>query len=157
MGYSHLNLNVIAQNEPSTKNLMAPEAQMDTSTDYSRTHVSEGAEEVIHRALALRHMELPVGDFIKDGLEREVPEAVDKLLDRMSLTKKTMTSLSVTSPKLTATDPLAEKEALKLRDAWIAHPDHTIAKAMVAERAIFFVLLPFFRFNGDAGMRAVVR
>ena len=26
---------------------------------------------------------------------------------------------------------------------------------MVAERAIFFVLLPFFRFNGDAGMRTV--
>ena len=24
---------------------------------------------------------------------------------------------------------------------------------MVAERAIFFVLLPFFRFNGDAAMR----
>ena len=24
----------------------------------------EGAEETIHRALALRHMELPVGDFI---------------------------------------------------------------------------------------------
>jgi len=26
---------------------------------------------------------------------------------------------------------------------------------MVAERAIFFVLLPFFRFNGDAGLRTV--
>ncbi|WP_207776920.1 hypothetical protein, partial [Thermus thermophilus] len=38
---------------------------------------------------------------------------------------------------------------------WEAHPDHTITKAMVAERAIFFVLLPFFRFNGDAGMRTV--
>ena len=28
-------------------------------------------------------------------------------------------------------------------------------KRQVAERAIFFVLLPFFRFNGDAGMRTV--
>ena len=28
-------------------------------------------------------------------------------------------------------------------------------KALVAERAIFFVLLPFFRFNGDAGLRTV--
>jgi hypothetical protein len=26
---------------------------------------------------------------------------------------------------------------------------------MVAERSIFFVLLPFFRFNGDAGLRTV--
>ena len=52
-------------------------------------------------------------------------------------------------------DPQAEKEALRLKTAWEAHPDHTITKALVAERAIFFVLLPFFRFNGDAGMRTV--
>jgi len=44
---------------------------------------------------------------------------------------------------------------MRLRDAWIAHPDHTITKALVAERAIFFVLLPFFRFNGDAALRTV--
>jgi hypothetical protein len=52
-------------------------------------------------------------------------------------------------------DEQAEKEALALQKAWISHPDHTITKAMVAERAIFFVLLPFFRFCGDAGMRTV--
>jgi hypothetical protein len=69
----------------------------------------DGAEETIYRALALRHMELPVGDFI----------------------------------------------TLALQKAWIAHPDHVVTKAMVAERAIFFVLLPFFRANGDAGMRTV--
>ena len=52
-------------------------------------------------------------------------------------------------------DQQAEAEALRLRDAWVTHPDHTITKAMVAERAIFFVLLPFFRFCGDAGLRTV--
>ena len=52
-------------------------------------------------------------------------------------------------------DEKAEREALALRQAWVSHPDHTIAKAMVAERAIFFVLLPFLRFNGDPGMRTV--
>ena len=52
-------------------------------------------------------------------------------------------------------DEKAESEALRLREAWTSHPDHTILKAMVAERAIFFVLLPFFRANGDAGMRTV--
>jgi len=52
-------------------------------------------------------------------------------------------------------DETAEEEAKRLRDAWISHPDHTVLKAMVAERAIFFVLLPFFRFNGDAGLRTV--
>ena len=52
-------------------------------------------------------------------------------------------------------DQQAEAEALRLRDAWVSHPDHTVTKAMVAERAIFFVLLPFFRFCGDAGLRTV--
>ena len=44
---------------------------------------------------------------------------------------------------------------MRLRDAWIEHPDHTITKALVAERAIFFVLLPMFRFLGDAALRTV--
>ena len=39
------------------------------------------------------------------------------------------------------------------------HGLHTLIilllKALVAERAIFFVLLPFFRFNGDAALRTV--
>ena len=52
-------------------------------------------------------------------------------------------------------DTQAENEAMRLRDAWIGHPDHTITKALVAERAIFFVLLPFFRFTGDPALRTV--
>ena len=34
-------------------------------------------------------------------------------------------------------DEKAESEAKRLRTAWEAHPDHTITKALVAERAIF--------------------
>ena len=52
-------------------------------------------------------------------------------------------------------DEEAESEALRLRSAWMSHPDHTILKALVAERAIFFVLLPMFRFLGDAALRTV--
>ena len=40
----------------------------------------EGAEEVIYRALAIRHMELPVGDFISDALNHDVPELARPLL-----------------------------------------------------------------------------
>ena len=40
----------------------------------------EGAEETIYRALAIRHMELPVGDFITDALKNEVPQASRELL-----------------------------------------------------------------------------
>ena len=40
----------------------------------------EGAEETIHRALALRHMELPVGDFINDALSTDVPSKAREIL-----------------------------------------------------------------------------
>ena len=115
----------------------------------------EGSEETIFRALALRHMELPVGDFINEALKNEVPELSRDLL-RSNITDEENHDLALGYiAQALGTDPVAEAEALRLRDAWTAHPDHTVLKAMVAERAIFFVLLPFFRFNGDAGLRTV--
>ena len=113
----------------------------------------EGAEETIHRALALRHMELPVGDFINDALATEVPEVSrDLLVSNVRDEENHDLALGYIADAY-GTDPKAEREAMALRKAWVTHPDHTICKAMVAERAIFFVLLPFFRFNGDAAMR----
>ena len=117
--------------------------------------VAEGAEETIYRALAIRHMELPVGDFITDTLKGDVPQnARELLLSNVKDEENHDLALGYIANAL-GTDPKAEAEALRLRDAWTSHPDHTILKALVAERAIFFVLLPFFRFNGDAGLRTV--
>ena len=115
----------------------------------------EGAEGAIARALALRHMELPVGDFIRDALATDVPDlARELLLSNVTDEENHDLALGYVADAY-GIDDKAEAEALRLRDAWTAHPDHTITKAMVAERAIFFVLLPFFRANGDAGMRTV--
>jgi hypothetical protein len=115
----------------------------------------DGAEETIFRALAMRHMELPVGDFITDALKTEVPEAARELL-QSNITDEENHDLALSYiANAIGTNDKAEQEAKRIRDAWISHPDHTVLKAMVAERAIFFVLLPFFRFNGDAGLRTV--
>ena len=114
----------------------------------------EGAEETIFRALAMRHMELPVGDFIKDSLN-EIPDlSRDLLRSNIKDEENHDVALGYIANAI-GVDEKAEAEGLRLRDAWTAHPDHTVLKAMVAERAIFFVLLPFFRFNGDAGLRTV--
>ena len=115
----------------------------------------EGAEETIFRALALRHMELPVGDFITDALEKNVPDAARKLLLSNVKDEENHDVALGYIANAYGVDEQAEKEALALQKAWISHPDHTVTKAMVAERSIFFVLLPFFRFCGDAGMRTV--
>jgi len=116
--------------------------------------VMEGAEETIFRALALRHMELPVGEFINASLD-EIPDLSRDLL-RSNITDEENHDVALSYiANAIGVDEKAEAEALRLRDAWTAHPDHTVLKAMVAERAVFFVLLPFFRFNGDAGLRTV--
>ena len=114
-----------------------------------------GAEEAIRRCLAIRHMELPVGEFIKEGLEKNVPEnartlLIDNVVDEIRHDQALQYIVDAHG-----VDAKSENEAMRLRDAWIQHPDHTITKALVAERAIFFVLLPFFRFTGDAALRTV--
>ena len=126
-----------------------------TPVQPTKGKVKEGAEETIKRALSIRHMELPVGAFIREGLEKSVPDNARKLLEsnvedeeRHDLALGYIADVHNVNEK-------DEKEGKLLRDAWINHPDHTITKALVAERAIFFVLLPFFRFNGDAALRTV--
>ena len=126
-----------------------------TPVQTTAGELKHGAEETIYRALAIRHLELPVGSFIKEGLEKEVPEHARTLLNlNVEDELKHDLALGYIANAL-GTDSKAEAEALRLLDAWQAHPDHTITKALVIERAIFFVLLPFFRYNGDSGLRTV--
>jgi hypothetical protein len=117
--------------------------------------VRDGAEATLRRALALRHMELPVGDFIRDALSNDVPEVARDLLESNIKDEENHDLALGYIVNAYGVDEKAEAEALRLREAWTSHPDHTILKAMVAERAIFFVLLPFLRANGDEGMRTV--
>ena len=119
--------------------------------------LKDGSEDTIRRALAARHMELPVGAFIQEGLEKDVPDNARKLLeDNVKDEERHDLALGYYADALgIKEDSQSEMEAKRIRDAWIRHPDHTITKALVAERAIFFVLLPFFRFTGDAALRTI--
>jgi len=100
-------------------------------------------------------MEVPVGDFIRDALATDVPALSRELLESNVKDEENHDLALGYIANAYGVNEKAESEALRLREAWTSHPDHTILKAMVAERAIFFVLLPFFRANGDAGMRTV--
>jgi hypothetical protein len=123
-----------------------------TPSQTTAGQLVEGSDGVIRRALALRHMELPVGQFILEALN-EVPKASHALLaSNVRDEEKHDLALNYVADAL-GPDPEADREALRLREAWIAHHDHTVLKALVAERSIFFVLLPIFRFLGDAGLR----
>ncbi len=125
-----------------------------TPVQTTKGKLKYGAEETIYRALAIRNMECPVGAFVSDSLS-EIPQKSRELLESNIKDEDNHDLALGYIANAIGVDDKAEAEALRLRDAWIEHPDHTILKALVIERAIFFVLLPFFRFNGDAGLRTV--
>jgi len=125
-----------------------------TPVKTSKGKFKDGAEEAIYRALSVRVMELPVGDFIQEAVS-ELPEASRELLQSNVKDEERHDLALHYVTEAHGVDEKAEAEALRLRDAWVAHPDHTVLKALVAERAIFFVILPFFRYCGDSGLRTV--
>ena len=123
-----------------------------TPVKVTKGEVREGAEETLKRALAIRHLELPVGEFIKEALE-DIPALSRELLeDNVRDEDRHAIALNYIA-NAHGVDEKAEAEAHKLQAAWDAHPDHTVLKALTIDKAIFFVLLPFFRFNGDTGLR----
>ena len=123
-----------------------------TPVQTTKGKFKNGAEETIFRCLAVRNMELPVGTFITGALDKNIPDSARILLESnvKDEIKHDLALGYITNAH--GVNDQAEAEALRLRDAWQQHPDHTILKALVIERSIFFVLLPFFRFNGDAGL-----
>lgn len=126
-----------------------------TATKPTKGKLVEGSEDVIFRALALRSLELPVGEFIRDGCHKDIPEASRELLLSNIVDEERHDQALGFVAEVLGTDTNSEKVASNITNLWEKHPDHPILKAMVLERSIFFVLLPFFRFNGDAGLRTV--
>ena len=113
----------------------------------------EGAEESMLRALALRSLEIPVGDFIKGALKGDFPEDAREVLEsNIKDEEKHDLALDYIAKAHKLKD---NPEAARIQKAWIESPEHPVLKAMVLERSVFFVLLPFFRWNGDAGCRTV--
>lgn len=117
----------------------------------------DGSEETIFRALAMRHLELPVKDFLEQGLQKDLPSTpgvVEALMHNQQDEERHDEALNYIAAAH-GVDEKAEKEAQNILKAWLEHPAHPILKASVLERSIFFVILPFMRFNGDVGIRTV--
>ena len=115
----------------------------------------EGGEDVIHRALSLRSLEIPVGDFIKDAMKGDLPSDAgckELLLSNVVDEENHDEALNYAAEAHQIPDGI-EKEAAKITKAWLELDRHPVLKAVVLERSVFFVLLPIFRFLGDTGLR----
>lgn len=140
---------LLAKKKPWTPNVGKPSSVM------------EGSEETIGRAIALRTLEIPVGDWILLGCKREMSRLSD---DAIKLMQSNIEDefrhdevLNIAYSVYQLTDENMENEASIIAKEWIDHPDHPVVKAWVIENSVFFVILPILRKFGDAGLRLVSR
>ena len=126
-----------------------------TPVQVSAGHLLEGGEDVIKRALALRCLEIPVGDFISDAMKGDLPDVKgckELLLSNVVDEENHDIALNFAADVHKIPDRF-EAEAQRICKAWLELDRHPVLKAVVLERSVFFVLLPIFRFLGDTGLR----
>jgi hypothetical protein len=120
-----------------------------TPPETSNESTIPGTELALDRALCLRGLEIPVGEFIKQGCAKEdnlSKNCLDLLLSNIADEEKHDISLN----KLYTSAGLHIKEhetvAEQIVQKWLDLPDHPFVKALYGERSVFFVILPMFRF-----------
>ena len=116
-----------------------------------------GGEKTLQRALSLRVVELPVGEFIKDAMKGDLPNVEgcrELLLSNAEDEIKHDMALNYAAAVHKIPENI-QAEANKIGKAWIELDRHPVLKAAILERSVFFVLLPIFRFLGDTGLRSI--
>ena len=129
-----------------------------TPVQVSAGQLLSGGEEVVQRALALRCLEIPVGDFLTEAMKGDLPQGVESKGCRELLLSNVKDEINHDIALNFAAEahqiPVRfEKEAERIKNAWLELDRHPVLKAVVLERSVFFVLLPTFRFLGDTGLR----
>lgn len=131
-----------------------------TPIEPKHTAIPQGVEETLMRALSLRILEIPVGEFITAATKRDLPisqEALsllhsnieDELRHDLAL-NNVVNSLPFEVPEYKEPQQFKER-AIDLANS----KDHPIQVARTLEVGVFFVLLPIFRFLGNVGMKTV--
>jgi hypothetical protein len=129
-----------------------------TPVEVSAGQLLSGGEEVVQRALALRCLEIPVGDFLTEAMKGDLPQGIEAkgcrelLLSNVKDEENHDIALNFAA-QAHKIPTIFEKEAERIKNAWLELDRHPVLKAVVLERSVFFVLLPIFRFLGDTGLR----
>ena len=129
-----------------------------TPVQVSAGTLLSGGEETIQRALALRCLEIPVGDFISEAMKGDLPQGKDAEGCRELLLSNVEDEINHDialnyAAKAHQVPAQFEKEAAHICKTWLELDRHPVLKAVILERSVFFVLLPIFRFLGDTGLR----
>lgn len=128
----------------------------------------EGTHSSLARGLALRKLEIPVGDFINEATKKDLPIGANGLsLLQSNIVDEERHDLQLqylfedfewVYTKGLTTDSLDKDNttAQQFTDYVINDcDDHPLVKAAVLERSVFFVLLPLMRAYGSTSFRTV--
>lgn len=127
-------------------------------TPAGKEYLVDEASTILSKALALRALELPVKDFINDGLSKKEAELIGIegkkcLIRNTEDEEKHDLALNNCVKVCSNYDSIYESEVKLLVKAWIDHPDHPITKAATLENGIFFLILPLMRRYGNTSLR----
>ena len=117
-----------------------------------------GGEDVVLRSLALRQLEIPVGDFVGEASKGDLPSGSSSvgLLPLLASNVADELKHDQALDYAAIAHKVPERydaEAALITKSWLELDRHPILKALIIERSVFFVLLPIFRALGDAGLR----
>lgn len=113
-----------------------------------------GGEDVVKRALSLRILEIPVGNFVAEATKGDLPKVngvKEVLLSNIDDEEKHDRALNFAAEVIDCSQ--YDREAQVIKQAWLDLDRHPILKTVTIERSIFFVLLPIFRYLGTVGLR----
>jgi hypothetical protein len=120
--------------------------------------VVSGAEETLGRATSLRILELPVGEFIRVASKRDLPVdsvGLELLLSNVQDEIKHDKALEGLNDSWKLSTPEHNDQAKDFLSRCLELEDHPVSVARVLEVSVFFVILPIFRYLGNASSRAV--
>jgi len=117
-----------------------------------------GAEDILSKMLSLRILEIPVKEFILDGMGREDSKVIGAA-GKDTLTRNTLDeerhdiALNNCVKVFRGYTSKHEEDASKIAAAWVRDDSHPILKTAYLETSVFFVMLPFMRRWGSTSLR----
>lgn len=118
------------------------------------------SEILFSKILALRELELSVGDFVNSASKRDLPvdsaslELINSNIKDEIVHEKALSLLYEAMPE-DCRIPYSEIEQFRKEAERIASIEHPLAVARMLEVGVFFVLLPIMRFLGSTGMKVI--
>lgn len=130
-----------------------------TPSGVGNEPVVKGAEVTLAKCLALRLLEIPVGEFVNQASTRElkIDQAGMNLLKSNihdeEIHDQALQNIVDALPELNVSS--YEEEVKQFLSAFNDLEDHPICTARLIESSVFFVILPLLRFTGNLGIRTV--